>query len=185
MDGPNHAPLCAIILTGGASSRMGVDKAVQLWTGERAVDRVAQLAKALGARRIVTAGDGDYGFERAPDPKPQSGPVAGVLMGLATLRGEPGRILVLAVDAPTLAPADLEVLLSAAGPGATFVGLPLPMVIKPAAVPAEAQFDWPLRRLVERAGLTQVSVEPSAAARARGANTPEEMARLLREAAQG
>jgi molybdopterin-guanine dinucleotide biosynthesis protein A len=184
MDGPNHPPLSAIILTGGASTRMGVDKAVQMWGGERAVDRVAMLAKTLGARRIVTAGDGDYGFERAPDPKAQSGPVAGVLMGLAALRGAPGRVLVLAVDAPTLAPSDVERLLKAAGPGATFAGLPLPMVIDPAAVPAETEFDWPLRRLVERAGLTQVSVEPSAVARIRGANTPEEKAYLLREAGQ-
>jgi molybdenum cofactor guanylyltransferase len=182
MDSPDHAQLCVIILTGGGSSRMGVDKAVQLWGDERAVDRVAQLAKSLGARRIVTAGDGDYGFERAPDPKAQSGPVAGVLMGLAALRREPGRILVLAVDAPTLTTADVEPLLKAAGPGAAFAGLPLPMVIDPAAVPAEAQFDWPLRRLVDRAGLTRVSLDPSAMDRIRGANTPQEMARLLREA---
>ena len=33
--------LGAIILTGGASSRMGADKAEALWLGVRAVDRVA------------------------------------------------------------------------------------------------------------------------------------------------
>ena len=74
--------LGVVILTGGASRRMGTDKAAQIWGGRRAVDRLADLARALGAVRVVTAGDGDYGLARAPDPAPQSGPVAGVLAGV-------------------------------------------------------------------------------------------------------
>ena len=41
--------LGAIILSGGASSRMGVDKAAMDWLGRRAVDRVADLAFEVGA----------------------------------------------------------------------------------------------------------------------------------------
>lgn len=170
----------AIILTGGASSRMGVDKAAQLWDGRRAVDRVADLALALGAPRVLTAGEGDYGLERVRDPAPQSGPVAGVLAGLAALG--PGRVLVLAVDAPTLTPEDLAPLLVAGPPGATFEDLPLPMVFDRDAAPADAALDWPLRRFVERAGLQRLAPPPGAGERLRGANTPQERDRLLQAA---
>lgn len=177
--------LAAIILTGGGSRRMGADKATQLWAGVRAVDRVAALARALGAEPVISAGDGDFGLVRAPDPAPLSGPVAGVLAGLKLLGPGVGRVLVLAVDAPTLTAADLAPLLAAGGPGASFFDLPAPMVIDPAAAPADARDDWPLRRFVERAGLVQIPPEPGAAGRLRGANTPEERDRLLREAGLG
>ncbi len=175
-------PLHVIILTGGASRRMGTDKAELAWDGLRAVDRLAALARSLGAARILTAGEGDYGLERVRDPAPHSGPVAGVLAGLAALKDQPGRVLVLAVDAPTLTAADLAPLLAAPARGAAYVGLPLPMVLDPANTPADARDDWPLRRFVERAGLAQLPADPPVENRLRGANTPEERDRLLREA---
>ncbi|HEX5377541.1 MAG TPA: NTP transferase domain-containing protein, partial [Phenylobacterium sp.] len=89
--------LGAIVLTGGASSRMGVDKASQLWGGRRAVDLVADLARNAGATRIVTAGDGEFGLPHAPDPRPQSGPVAGVMAGLRWMGSGVDRVLILAV----------------------------------------------------------------------------------------
>jgi molybdopterin-guanine dinucleotide biosynthesis protein A len=172
--------LGAIILTGGASRRMGVDKAAQLWGGRRAVDLVADLARAVGASSILTAGETDYGLPRAPDPAPQSGPVAGVCAGAALLPAQIERTLVLAVDAPTIRPADLTPLLEAPGVGASFIGYPLPMVIAISAIPADAEDGWPLRRLVERAQLAQIRPHAGAEARLRGANTPTERARLAR-----
>lgn len=173
--------LGAIILTGGASRRMGTDKAVQLWDGRRAVDRVADLAHALGATVVVSAGDGEFGLPRAPDPAPLSGPVAGVLAGIERVRGQAARVLVLAVDAPTIRPEDLAPLLAAEAPGAAFEDQPLPMVLDLAAVPADAQVDWPLRRFVERAGLVQLALDPALLPRLRGANTPAERDRLADE----
>lgn len=178
---PHSPTLGAIILTGGASRRMGTDKAAQLWGGRRAIDHVADLAHALGARVVVSAGDGEFGLPRAPDPSPLSGPVAGVLAGIAMMKDQVGRVLVLAVDAPTIRPADLAPLLAADGPGAAFEGQPLPMVLDLAAVPAGAQADWPLRRFVERAGLIQVALDVAVLPRLRGANTPEERDRLAGE----
>lgn len=177
--------LGAIILTGGASRRMGTDKALQPWGRVRAIDRVVALARSAGAVRIVTAGEGDFGLPRAPDPAPFSGPVAGVLAGLALLGEALDRILILAVDAPTLTAEDLAPLLDTPGPGAAFAGFPVPMVIDPAAVPADIGQDWPLRRLVERAALAQLAVAADAADRIRGANTPAERARLLKAAGLG
>jgi len=170
-------PFGAIILTGGASRRMGADKAVQDWGGMRAVDRVAELARRAGAEAVISAG-GDYGLPCVADPAPYAGPVAGLLQGVRMLRGQGlSRCLVLAVDAPTLRPEDLAPLLAEAG--ACYAGFPLPMALAFDAVPEDAEADWPLRRFVERAGLKQLDCPPDVARRARGANTPEERAALL------
>ncbi|MDB5456118.1 MAG: molybdopterin-guanine dinucleotide biosynthesis protein [Caulobacter sp.] len=174
--------LGAIILAGGASRRMGADKALQAWGALRAIDHVIALAKAAGASRIVTAGGDGFGLPHAPDPEPFSGPVAGLRGGLALLGDDVSRVLVLAIDAPTLRLEDLAPLLSAPGPGAAYDGLPLPMVFDAAAFPPDAEDGWPLRRVVDRAGLVQPQPPLAALARLRGANTPEEREHLLRDA---
>ncbi|MFT4252186.1 MAG: molybdenum cofactor guanylyltransferase, partial [Caulobacter sp.] len=87
------------------------------------------------------------------------------------------RALVLAVDAPTLTADDLAPLLAEAT-GATFDVSPMPMVLPLGALPEGAQAGWPLRRLVERAGLVVLACPDDAKVRILGANTPEEKARL-------
>jgi len=164
--------LGAIILCGGASRRMGRDKAVLDWNGVRAVDRVAALAKAVGAEALVTAG-ADLGLPWVPDDEAFAGPVGGVLAGARALGT--ARLLVLAVDAPTVTTADLAPLLAVGG---YYEGLPAPMVVDAAALPADAEPGWPLRRLVERAGLVSLPVPEGAMTRLRGANTPEEFRAL-------
>ncbi|KQY28930.1 molybdopterin-guanine dinucleotide biosynthesis protein A [Caulobacter sp. Root487D2Y] len=175
---PCTTPFGAIILTGGASRRMGADKAVLEWDGRRAVDRVAALATAVGAVRVLTAGR-DHGLEHVDDPAPGGGPVGGVLAGARALAAHGlARVLVLAVDAPTVTAEDLAPLLAVEGPGAFYEGLPVPMVLTLAALPVEAEDSWPLRRLVERARLVALACDEAVAARLRGANTPEERAAL-------
>ena len=171
-------PFGAIILTGGASRRMGADKALLDWDGQRAVDRAAALATAAGAVRVLTAGR-DHGLEHVEDPYPGAGPVGGVLAGARALAAYGfSRMLVLAVDAPTATVEDLAPLLTAAEPGAFYEGLPVPMVVTLAALSVEAEAGWPLRRLVEAAGLAALACEEAVRLRLRGANTPEERARL-------
>src|SRR5689334_8924323 len=97
--------LGAVILTGGAGLRMGADKAELEWGGRRAVDRLADLARSLGAAAIVTAGPRDYGLPVAAEDPPGGGPAAGVVAGARALGLT--RVLVLAVDAPTLTAEDL------------------------------------------------------------------------------
>jgi molybdopterin-guanine dinucleotide biosynthesis protein A len=177
--------LGAIILTGGASSRMGVDKASQIWGDRRAVDHVADLARAVGAALIVTAGGADFGLPCAADPEPFGGPVGGLLRGAELLGPRVARLLVLAVDAPTIRPEDLAPLLAAPAPGAAFQGLPLPMMIAPSAIASDARADWPLKRVVERAGLASLDPPPNAVARLRGANTLTERAQLLPKRSPG
>ena len=172
--------LGVIILTGGASSRMGADKAEALWLGVRAVDRVADLARRCGAARVLTVGARSHGLAFVPDDRAGGGPVGGVVAGVRAL-AEAGcdRALVLAVDAPTLEPEDLAPLLDAAPPGAAFDGLYLPMSLEITALPAEVEAGWPLGRLVERAGLLRIPCPPDRLDRVRGANTPQEREVLL------
>lgn len=176
--------LGAIILSGGASSRMGVDKALMDWLGRRAVDRVADLAFEVGARTVVTVGTTDYGLPVVVEETPLGGPVGGVLAGAAALR-EAGclRALVLAVDAPSLAAEDLAPLLAADAMGAAYEGLHLPLVVALGALPSDARADWPMARLAERAGVMRLVGPPQAQARLRGANTRQEREALLAELA--
>lgn len=169
-----YALLGALVLNGGASSRMGADKGSLDWSGASALERCRELCTATGAAPVLTVGpDGDV-------EDPRMGPVGGVLAGAAALRRYGARrALILAVDAPTVTLADLRPLLDADGPGAAYAGLPLPMVIALEAMPADAKDEWPLARLADRAGLQRLAPPPSAQDRLRGANTPAERARLL------
>jgi molybdenum cofactor guanylyltransferase len=171
--------LGAVILVGGASARMGEDKAAMDWGGVRAVDRVAELARAVGADPVLTAG-GDYGLPFVADPQPLGGPVGGVMAGCAAL-AQAGcrRALILAVDAPTLTVQDLAPLLAAEEPGAAYAGFPAPMVIDLSAVPHDLPTNAPFRRFVDHAGVRQLALPDGAQARLRGANTPHERDALL------
>lgn len=171
-------PFGGLVLAGGASSRMGADKALQLWEGERAVDRVARLLRETGAAEVIVSG-ADYGLPFVPDPPGPHGPAAGVIAGCAALSTRRySKALIVAVDAPTLHVDDLALLLRAPSPGACYLGLPLPMAIDLAHLPLEADALWPLRRLVERAGLHVLPAPHGAQDRLRGANTPGERAAL-------
>jgi len=174
--------LGALILTGGASSRMGSNKALLDWGGARAVDRCAALAAAVGADPIVTVGGRALGYQHVEDETPRAGPVGGIVAGAKALAALGcRRVLVLAVDAPTIEPADLSLLLDQPGPGAAFSGLFLPLVLDPQHLPAGAAADRSIRWLVEASGLAQLACDHERARRLRGANTPQERTRLLAE----
>lgn len=176
--------LGAMILSGGASSRMGADKGEQGWLGRRAVDRVADVARAVGATTLVTVGERDYGLPQVADDPPQGGPVGGVQAGAAFLRRAGcARALVLAVDAPTLVGKDLAPLLSASGVGAAYEGLHFPLVFDLTALPPDAQPDWPMARFAEMIGVLRLACPEHARLRLRGANTPDERVALLSELA--
>lgn len=167
----------AVILAGGKSRRMGSDKALIIWDGSRAIDRVAQTARLAGAKLLLVAGP-DYGLPFVEDP-PDGGPAGGILVASRFLAGQGvNRLIILAVDAPMILPQDLSPLLEAPAPGACYLGLPLPMAIDVGAIPKAATGDWSLRQIVAASALAQLSPPQDAVARLKGANTPEELARL-------
>jgi molybdopterin-guanine dinucleotide biosynthesis protein A len=173
--------LGGLVLAGGASVRMGSDKAVAEWLGVRAVDRVAALAASAAAAPIFCVGARGYGLPHVADEPKNGGPVGGILAGAAALKAAGCEAaLVLAVDAPTLRLEDLRPLLAHPWPGAVFEGLHFPMVVALDALPDDARADWPVGRLAERAGLARLACAEEARQRIRGANTPEEREALLR-----
>jgi molybdopterin-guanine dinucleotide biosynthesis protein A len=168
-----------MILIGGASSRMGIDKAAQDWGGRRAVDLVAEAARAVGADPVFTVGGRELGLPHVYEDAP-GGPVGGVCAGAGALRAAGVQwALVLATDAPTLRPSDLGRLLAEPGPGAAYAHLHFPMVLDLAAIPVDAQPGWSMARLITAMGLQLVEADPEAVPRLRGANTPAERAALL------
>ena len=173
--------LGALVLTGGRSARMGADKAELDWLGVRAIDRVAAVAAAVGAEPVLSVGPRGHGLQHVSDEPAFGGPVGGILVGArALLAAGCGRVLVLAVDAPTLRSEDLRPLLDHPAPGAAFAGLHLPVVMELTALPPDAEAGWPINRLITEAGLTRLECPPDALPRLRGANTPAEREALLK-----
>ena len=158
---------------------MGEDKGALVWNGRRAVDRLSDRLKDLGAAPILVSG-ADYGLPFVEDPEPQAGPVAGLLRAIEVLSAAGARMaLILAVDAPTLGSGDLTPLLAADAPGAVYADLPLPMALFLDAAPKHLRGDASLKQFVRGAGLAELPCPAAARLRMRGANTPEEREMLL------
>ena len=166
-----HESLGAIILAGGRSSRMGEDKALLSWNGRRAIDRVADLARSVAANEILVSGR-DYGLPYVSDPEPDCGPASGLIATAQAMRSA-DRILVFAVDAPTLASDDVYPLLKVDGPGAVYEDQPVPMVIARDVLLA-CVGQRSLRQIVDAARLRHIVLPLARLARVRGANTPLE-----------
>jgi molybdenum cofactor guanylyltransferase len=90
-----------LLLTGGASSRLGAPKAELRRAGERLADRGARVLTAVCATALEV-GPGASSLPAVREDPPGAGPLAAVVAGAAALaaRGLTGPVLVLAVDAP-------------------------------------------------------------------------------------
>lgn len=108
--------LTGLILAGGASSRMGRNKALLTLAGLTLVERVTHALAALTDDVIIIANDAEpYRFLQRPvipDLRPGYGPLMGLYSGLKAARGD--LALLAAVDMPFLAPDFLRYLLSLA-----------------------------------------------------------------------
>jgi molybdopterin-guanine dinucleotide biosynthesis protein A len=93
------------ILAGGASSRMGRDKARVEWRGELLAARVARaLAECVERVRIVLRPDAEspLALERIDDRRPERAPIVGLEAALAAC--EASAVLVAACDLPEIEP---------------------------------------------------------------------------------
>src|SRR5688500_16693472 len=97
--GPALGRIAGILLTGGASRRLGSDTALLEVEGRRRVGRAAATLGAV-AKPVVEVGPGWSGLPAVREDPPRSGPLAAVSAGAAALRavGHDGPVLVLAVD---------------------------------------------------------------------------------------
>jgi molybdenum cofactor guanylyltransferase len=87
--------LLGAVLAGGASMRMGTDKADVEIAGRTFLERVATVVAGVADRVVVLGGD-HAGYESWPDSAPGAGPLTGVATALDRMTED--RALVLAVD---------------------------------------------------------------------------------------
>lgn len=99
--------LTGLVLAGGASRRMGADKALLIQGGVPLVVRAARLLAPICDRVLVASGPRPLGrgLEEIPDALPGVGPLGGLLAGLE--RASAPLVAVLAVDLPAADPAVL------------------------------------------------------------------------------
>jgi molybdopterin-guanine dinucleotide biosynthesis protein A len=115
-DSPRPA---GILLTGGASRRMGFDKTALLVDGVPCAERVGSvMVRVLDP--VLEVGPGRSGRPNIREDPPGAGPLAAVVAGftrLRVMRGEEGPVVVVAGDQPLLTEAALAMLASWPGPG--------------------------------------------------------------------
>ncbi len=106
-----------LLLTGGASRRMGTDKAQLVVDGRRLADRAASLLAAV-CDPVLEVGPGVSGLPAVREDPPGEGPLAALGTGAAGLArlGYAGPVLVLAVDMPFVGAGLLRLLRDRPGP---------------------------------------------------------------------
>lgn len=105
----------SILLAGGHSSRMGVDKAGLMLDGQSLLDRSLSLLKAVGSERILVSGREGY-EDSVADILPHCGPPGGLYACLDSLAREAQLkdfpLLLIPLDMPCLDESCLKILLS-------------------------------------------------------------------------
>lgn len=100
--GASQVPLSGVLLAGGASRRMGRDKAWVELAGEPLAVRVLRVLDEICDDVVVASGDGRrlaaLGRTQVPDAGEGPGPLAGLVAGLEAARHD--LVAVLAVDLP-------------------------------------------------------------------------------------
>ncbi len=127
------ADFAGLVLAGGASSRMGEDKAL-LRHGEHSLLELAvRRLTAAGANPVLVSGDRPE-YDCIPDRQPGLGPLGGLASVINERPGLGNRLLlVTAVDTPGLSADNLLALLrsmQAGDSGIHFDDHPLPLVLR-------------------------------------------------------
>lgn len=120
---PLNSPLVAgLLLTGGASQRMGFDKALLEVGGVANAARLGSLLGQVLGGPLVEVGPGRSGLSSVSEQPTGGGPLVALVAGVAALRqshGWDGPVLVVACDLPLVSGAALSAL--ARWPGETSV----------------------------------------------------------------
>ena len=136
----NKVEIVAAILCGGASRRMGSDKArLPHPEGGTLLERAVLLAASCTGEVLLLSGDGrrypELGMPELPDARADCGPLGGLVAALRHARG--GSVLMLPVDMAALTEEGLATLLAGFGDGE------LPVVARGAKRRHPALSIWP------------------------------------------
>lgn len=175
--------LAGIVLCGGKSRRMGVDKAGLMFEGRTWLEVATDTLTAAGAAHILYSGRPDLPGGLA-DPVADSGPAGGVLAALTQVGAEVDQVLCVPVDMPELSPDTLRLLAAHKGIGACFEGQPLPFALRPNPAVLAAAHECvttaarppSLRALLRQVGCVELLVP--AGLTLRNLNTPQDVAAL-------
>ena len=104
------------VLAGGASRRMGTDKALVEVAGTPLVARAAAALRAAGCHPVLVVGGdaarlAELGLGAVADRRPGEGPLDGIVRALEVADGSAA--VVVACDMPELAPATITALIAA------------------------------------------------------------------------
>jgi molybdopterin-guanine dinucleotide biosynthesis protein A len=116
-----------LVLAGGRSSRMGVDKATLQYQGRTLLEHMAGLLADVGAAPIMNAGQPGG----LTDPAPNCGPASGLIALANYVAANPKATswLVVPVDMPLVTPNMLIRLVETEGALAHYEGTTLPLII--------------------------------------------------------
>lgn len=176
------AGFAGLVLAGGASRRMGRDKALLSVDGETLLERAQRLLLAAGADPVLVSGARPGGI---PDCRPGLGPAGGLA---SVIQAQPQLIdrlvLVVPVDMPYLTASSLQ-RLAAVPEGACFRRRPLPLSLRVSPALADRlqarigdEHGLSMRAVGEMAALREIP-PPRAAAELENVNTPAEWRALL------
>jgi len=106
------------VLTGGASQRMGCDKALMVVGGQfLAVTATQALIKAGAAAVVAVGGDIDglteAGLTVVPDGQPGEGPLGGIITALGHFANSVAPLVVLSCDLPAVDPENVRAAVNA------------------------------------------------------------------------
>jgi molybdopterin-guanine dinucleotide biosynthesis protein A len=91
-----------VLLTGGGSRRLGLDKATLVVNGERLADHAARVLGVV-CRRVVEVGPGITGLPVCREDPVGSGPLAALVAGVVALgSAASGGVVLLACDLPAV-----------------------------------------------------------------------------------
>lgn len=117
-DAPHIATRTAgLILCGGRSSRMGMDKAQLRFPGGTLLERIRHAAGAVAQPLVLALAAGQVlaplpeGVRTVRDASPFEGPLWGLAEGFRLLQGQAEQVLVMPVDLPFFTPAWIQPLL--------------------------------------------------------------------------
>jgi molybdenum cofactor guanylyltransferase len=172
--------IAGIVLAGGRSKRMGVDKALLPWHGHPLIEHMRNLLLEAGATMVVFSGE-RVGYAGVADRWPDTGPIGGLASVVAGL--DDGELLVVPVDMPLLTVGMLRTLLATTDrPCARMAGAMLPMRMRLDAHSRAVLMEMvgrpgkacSIRALQQALGVAEIEVAADDAARLINCNTPSE-----------
>lgn len=166
--------VCGVVLSGGKSTRMQTDKARLEIDGETLLDRARSLLRAAGCDPVLVSGRADLpdGF---PDSHPGGGPAHAILDAAEAMPDTCRGLMLIPVDMPGLAVADLAPLMETRESRAThWAGFQLPLYLDAGFARPGREEVWSIKRLL--APQSPTVLEPAGNQRDRFANlnTPDE-----------